>query len=55
MRYSVLLTKIGLVFGALLLFDYVTSYYFIYDPAYWMGLVLSSIVIGVFFDRLPDM
>jgi len=46
--------KAVIVIVAFFLFDLVTSYYFITDPLYWVGLLVSGSLIGVLFDYLPD-
>lgn len=51
---SNIVMKMVIVVVALLVFDLVTSYFFISDVLYWAGLLVSGSLIGILFDYLPD-
>lgn len=49
-----IILKVALVLIALLVFDLTTSYFYITEVLYWVGLIGASVIIGVYFDRLED-
>ena len=49
-----LFLKILIVIAAFLVFDLVTSYFFVSELWYWVGLIVSGALIGGLFDYLPN-